>query len=100
MDALVEAEPLTAEQLAFVEEYLLDALVNMTESDGFVALFGGISADELLKRYEKTFDEQDAPILKGRYQRLQSELNADDHSMMLEKLRGASLFDDLNTDEA
>jgi len=88
--------PLSSEQMTLLFEHheLLDALLELTESEGFKSVFSEMSLDEVMSRYESTlhFDDAESDIvLRDRYLRMKNqESNAD----MLKKLRSKSLFDD------
>jgi hypothetical protein len=92
---------LTERQLAVLSEYheIIETLLEISESDEFKTAFGDASLGEVIDLYEVSLNEDDSdPILHERYQRLKARLETDDHRQMIDKLRGASLFDDINTE--
>ena len=94
---------LDEEQLAFLLEHheLIDALLEFADTDEFKSKFDGLPIGEVLKRFEDTLKQDDEPddVLRERYERMKMELETGDHRVLLRKLRGSSLFDDLNQEE-
>jgi hypothetical protein len=94
---------LDEEQVAFLLEHheLLDALFDLAETDDFRVRFGELPVSEVLKRFENTLepDYEGDEVLRQRYQRLKAELETGAHKKLLQRLRGASLFDDLTGED-
>ena len=90
---------LSSEQMTvlFENHELLDALLELTDSDGFKSVFSEMSLDEIMSRYESTLHFDDAEsdtVLRERYLRMKNQ----DSETLLRKLRGNSLFDDSDND--
>ena len=94
--------PLSSEQmtLLFENHELLDALLELTDSEGFKSAFSEMSLDEIMSRYESTlhFDDVESDtVLRERYLRMKTR-ESQDSEILLRKLRGNSLFDDSDND--
>ena len=88
---------LSSEQMTLLCENheLLDALLALTDSEGFKSAFSEMSLDEVIARYESTihFDDSESDtILRERYLRMKAEERSDSETL-LKKLRAKSLFD-------
>lgn len=83
---------LTESQITFLlaRHELIDAVLEMTESADFRAVFGEMSLDEALERYAAVLSDSSDPVLRERYLRLQQ--TPMDNAEMLQKLRAPSLF--------
>lgn len=90
--------PLSSEQISvlFENHELLDALLALTDSEGFKSAFSEMSLDEVMARYETTlhFDDSESDtVLRERYLRMKAQESSDQSDMLLKKLRGDSLFE-------
>ena len=88
--------PLSSEQMTLLLENheLLDALLVLTDSEGFKSAFSEMSLDEVMSRYESTlhFDDKESdPVLRERYLHMKAHED-NDPGALLKKLRGESLF--------
>ncbi|MBA3874044.1 MAG: hypothetical protein H0X30_33340 [Anaerolineae bacterium] len=91
--------PLSSEQmtLLFENHELLDALLALTDSEGFKLVFSEMSLDEVMSRYESTlhFDDSESDtVLRERYLRMKAEESSTGSDVLLKKLRAKSLFDE------
>ncbi len=90
---------LSTEQMTLLIENheLLDALLELTDSEGFKSAFNKMSLDEVMTRYEATLHFDDAEsdmVLRERYLRIKAQEANLDSSTVLKKLRAKSIFDD------
>src|SRR5262249_276816 len=90
--------PLSSEQIAllFENHELLDALLALTDSEGFKSAFSEMSLDEVMARYESTLhfdDSGSGTVLRERYLRMK-EQESNNPDLLLRKVRGKFLFDE------
>lgn len=94
---------LDEEQVAFLLEHheVIGALFDLAETDAFRLRFGDLSVSEVIKRFENTLEPENErdEVLHQRYHRLKAELETGDQEYLLQRLRGSSLFDDLNHED-
>lgn len=90
--------PLSPEQMTLLYENheLLDAVLALTDSEGFRSAFSEMSLDEVMSRYESTLHFDDAEsdtVLRERYLRMKAQESGSHSDVLLKKLRGESLFE-------
>jgi hypothetical protein len=98
MDSQADLKLNDAQMAVLLEHYpVIDALFELSESADFKAAFGEMPLSEVLQRLEATLadeddDEENDPVLRARYQRMQAEMESGDHTEMIRKLRESASF--------